>query len=371
MRNQQPGGVSGHSSSEPSAPRSTDDVSLLRIVNVLLAHRRLMVGLPLALSALVLVVTLVLPRTYTSQASFMPQGDQESVSRLAGLASQFGVDVPNAQSGQSPQFYADLMVSRELLRTAVETRYELGALAEPDSAGPEVDLVEFFKIDRESRELAVTEAIERLREAVRVRTDPETSVVELDVVTEDPVLSQRIANRLLELVNRFNLERRQSQASAERAFVAEQLDRAESRLRAAEDSLERFLERNRGYENSPTLMFEHDRLQRRVTLRQQLYTSLQQSYQQASIEEVRNTPVVTVVDRPATPARPDERRLLFRVFLGLLVGVLFAAFWALGREILRGAREDDPDDFAEYVRLRAEALDELRRLASRVPGVGA
>jgi len=89
---------------------------------------------------------------------------------------------------------------------------------------------------------------------------------------------------------------RQSQAAAERGFTEERMAEAQEELRAAENELQRFLQNNRQFQNSPELVFQHDRLQRRVAMRQQVYTSLVQSYEQARIDEVPNTPVITVVE---------------------------------------------------------------------------
>jgi uncharacterized protein involved in exopolysaccharide biosynthesis len=167
---------------------------------------------------------------------------------------------------------------------------------------------------------------------------------------------------MVDLVNRFNLERRQSNASQEREFIEGQLSRAESALHAAEDSLRRFLEQNRNYQNSPSLRFRHERLQRRVSLRQQVFSSLSESYQQARIDEVRNTPVITVVQPPELPARPDPRQLLLKGALGLVLGGMLGVFGAFGHEMMTATRQRDPDDYAEFERLKQEARDELARI---------
>ena len=49
--------------------------------------------------------------------------------------------------------------------------------------------------------------------------DRPSGVVTFEVETFNPQLSAKIAQRLLDLLNRFNLETRQSQAAAERRFT--------------------------------------------------------------------------------------------------------------------------------------------------------
>lgn len=344
---------------------SNERVSWVRLANVLLVHRRVLVIAPLLVAGLVLGWSLLTPRTYTVEASFTPHAAGDAQRRgLAGLASQFGLSIPTEQSAQTPAFYADLLQSRGLLKEVVRAPYRLTR----DGSGQlvEGDLVSLFGIRAQSRPLAIELAVERLHdEFVAVSVNRGTGVVKLSVTSTSSDLSRQIAQRLLELVNHFNLEIQQSQAEAEREFIGEQLAEAESGLLAAEDSLERFLQGNRRYENSPELVFHFERLQRRVSLRNQVFTSLSQSYAQAKIDEVRNTPVITVVEQPEAPARPDDRRLVLKTTLGLLIGGIFAVLWAVGRGMIARDRQREPDDWAEFNRLRRLAVSDVRRLWRR------
>lgn len=340
-----------------------DTVSLLEVVNVLLRHRRLLVGLPLAAAFVTVLVTLVLPRKYTVETAFMPEsGQQQAVSNLSGLAAQFGFSLPTAGGGQSPAFYASLITSRQVLEAAVQTEYPLGE----KELAPEgkADLLEVYGVSGDSRPARVERAVKRLRDQLNVSTDVETGLVEFSVSTRWSDLSQGIAKRILDLINRFNLERRQSQASAERAFLQGRVTTVRGDLHTAEDSLQMFLDRNRSYQNSPRLVFEHDRLQRRVTLQQQVYASLVQSLEQAKIQEVRDTPVITVVAPPQRPALPDRRRLLLKALLGFVAGGLLALVWIAVRAFFDETSSRDPATYGRFSALRSETAGDLRRLWS-------
>lgn len=72
-----------------------DEISLLELVNVRLRRWRLVVGLPVGAAFLTAVVSLLIPPTYTTSTSFVPevaQGRRVPAS-LAGLAGQFGISV--------------------------------------------------------------------------------------------------------------------------------------------------------------------------------------------------------------------------------------------------------------------------------------
>lgn len=354
------------------------DISVLQVVNALLRHWVIIVVSPLVVAAVAVVMGFSEDRTYTSTASFMPESQGEQAGRLAGLASRFGVEVPTAGGGASPQFYADLLTSRRLLKQVVLTEYEMlpregrGSTEKMRSGGAEPrrgNLVDFFGTGDTSsgkRRVAVVRAIGTLRRSLEVSTDTDTRVVELSVTTHQPRLSRQIADRVVELVNQFNVERRQSRASAKRDFTAKQVARAESALYTAEDSLRRFLQRNRSYQNSPELRFRYERLQRRVNLRQQVFASLSQSLEQAKIDEVRSTPVVTVVDPPELPVHADSRRLILRGVLGLLLGGILGILWASGRELISRGQEMDPEEYAEFKRLSHSIVDDIKTIWRRL-----
>lgn len=350
---------------DPPRSQRLTEVSFVRMAAVLLRYRWTILLLVLAGGLVVLTVTVLAPPYYTSRATFVPQSEGTSLERLSGIATQLGVQMPTSvgQPGQSPAFYANLLRSRELRRATVTTRYGFRGSDGDTLRG---DLVELFSAEGDDRPQKVANAIKQLAERTEVTTATETAVVEIAVETRWPELSQRVAQRMMELVNRFNTETRRSQAEAEREFLAERVEEARQELLGAEDSLETFLTRNRQYQNSPQLQFEKQRLQRRVDLRQQVYSTLATSYEQAKVEEVRDTPVITIVDPPEIPATPDPSRLFLKLFLGLMVGATFGIGWALVSEMLRTSRETDPDTYVDLMDSWEETKGDMREVMRKM-----
>ena len=68
------------------------------------------------------------------------------------------------------------------------------------------------------------------------------------------------------------------------------------------------------------LAFQHDGLLREVALRQSVLTTLVQAYEQARVSEVRDTPVITVLQSPFFPPRHDPRQGVLTTLLGLILG---------------------------------------------------
>jgi len=343
------------------------EVSVLAFVNVALRQRWIIVIATLAVASLVSIVSLALPRTYSSAGRFLPQADEASLSRLSGLAAQFGFTVPGTGGQQSPEFYVALLRSREILGTIAVDTFRFVAMTgrawwqdTASMSGTPMDLFEISPDESPAKRRDL--AIEQLLAMTSAELDRETGLVRWGVSTPWPELSRLMADRMLELVTMFDVEKRQSQAGAERRFIEGRLEATQRELRDAENELEAFLRQNREYAGSPALRFEHDRLDRKVVLQQQVVTSLVQSFEQARIEEVRNTPVITVVDEPEIPARPDRRYLILKGLLGLTFGCVLGVVIALAREAMAGGRGVTPDDVREFMRLRQETARDLKRL---------
>jgi len=345
---------------EPADLRETDrpaeGAAVVGMARLVLRHGRLIFGLPVVLTLVMAAVGLLLPRTYTAWGSIKPQASDNGLGRLAGLAAQFGVSAPLGQSSESPDFYADLLTSRTILRLAVETRYHLDAA---DSVGE--DLVSLYHITAKDRRLAVEKAAERLSRNVGATADAKTSVVEFSVRTRWKQVSLEVAQRLLELVNQFNLETRQTQAQQERRFVEGRLAQQQVELRKAEDQLAEWLRNNRTYRDSPGLNLEHERLQRDLSERQKVFNTLTENFERASLDEVRSTPIITVIERPALPVRPDSRKLALKCALTLLLGVGLAIGIALMLEAGSELRAADPATYAAIRNEGARFAGDLRR----------
>ncbi|MEP6573561.1 MAG: Wzz/FepE/Etk N-terminal domain-containing protein [Gemmatimonadota bacterium] len=351
-----------------SAAIERDEISLLALMNVALRRRRLVVGLALLFGLVIGVMLLVLPRWYTANSSFIVQA-RKLPTNISGLAAQFGLSLPGADASQSPAFYQDLLDSREILSAVVDT-----ALTFPTDTGVATMRVQDVLRTRGPTPPLRREAtIKRLGELISASNDVKTGIVSVSTRTHSPGASAAINRRLLDLLNAFNLSTRQSQASAERKFTERRLAEVKQELETSEDDLRRFNQRNREYRNSPDLSLEQDRLNREVNFRQQVFATLAQAFEQAKIEEVRDTPVITILQQPEPPVRPDSRQLVLKVLFATFGGAFVGLLIAMLQETLKQSRVTGGGDLEEFDRLRRDAIADLRHplRALRAGGNGA
>lgn len=273
---------------------------------------------------------------YVATSIIMPDDPGADISRLAGLAAQFGFNIPSASgSGPGVEFYARLVESRELLTALAVMRFP------DDTEGSSVDstetLLAILGFDEDDPHDNRLDAVEHLRDKIVTTTDRDAGLLAIEIAAPSRDLAERVNRALLGLIERFNLERRQVRASYEREFIEQRLEVARNELRDAEEALEAFLTANRTYESSPDLVLIAGRLQRDIELKQRIFLSLSESLEQSRIEEVRDTPVFTIVDAPEGSAE-REFEFLPTVLLGFGLGILVWGSLSVTIEVLRAVR---------------------------------
>jgi len=324
-------------------------------------HLRLVVGLSLAAAVATSGFVLLMPATYTSSGSFVPESQaiQRVPAALAGLASQIGVNV-GGEPSRSPAFYADLLRSREVLEKVLSAE-----IRGPTGGADSVTVYELYHIRAKTPELRLEDGIKALRQRVTVAVDQRTNVVRFDVEARSPVAAHDVARLLLQAVSEFNLDTRQTIARNKRQFIEGRVASTEQELRAAEEALRAFYERNRLWQNSPQLRFEEQRLNRQVAVEQELYLTLRREYETARVEEVNNTPLLTEIDAPQVPGRRTRPKRTLTVLLATAVVCIVACGLAVAIERHRElVQSDEP----EYRRLRAR-LRTITRQPRATPSV--
>jgi uncharacterized protein involved in exopolysaccharide biosynthesis len=334
------------------------DISFLELVLVLLRYRRLILSTALLLPLILGIFILLRARTYTTTTTFAPQFAEGMPSGgLAGVAAQLGVPILSTPQGQSPAFYAELIESREIITPLVQNTYAF----EHRNRQMRGTYARLNNIEASSDAAVLEKAVEHLRRRTDVARSREAGTITVRIRSRWPELAHAISVQLLTQINAFNLERRQSRAGAEKAFVEARLQNALDELRRAEDKLQLFLQQNRRFEGSPELTFQNERLQREVSLRQEVAVSLAQSVERARIEQVRDIPVITVLERPVEPVRPDRRRLVRRTGIAFVLGALFGVATAFILSFGFHKREGAAHQEQEFTRLVAQVRKELRR----------
>jgi len=340
----------------PPAPQfqRSDEISVVGLVNVMLRHRVIIVGLMLLFGFYNGFKSVTSGKSYTVESQFLVKGSR-SAGQLGSFAAQFGLNIGGGDATSSPQFYLDLLESKGILWPIAQKTYTVRT----DTGTITGNLIKIYNI-KDPRPIVVrAKVIDALKGAISSASSLKTGVITVFVRSGRPDLAMQISTNLLSEINVWNLARRQEQAAGERVFVQGQMDEKRADLRQSEAALRDFLERNRLYVQSPELILEKNRLQSEVNAKNSLYVSMVQAYETARIEEVRDLPVISVIEPPEMPIQPDARGGLKKTLMGLLIGFVLGVVIAFVRDKLAQNKEAQTDDFVEFSQLKKAAVGDL------------
>ena len=326
----------------PRAEASTP--SLLDLAAALLRRWRLIVVAGLAGAAIAAAWSLLATPRYRASARFALEERRglTSGSGLAALAGQLGAG--GLTGVRSLQFYAEVMTSRDILEQVA-----VDSFPDPES-GARLPLMDILEIPGDTERERLHATVERLHRRVATSTNDRTGTITLNVLLPDPELAAAVAARIYELLERFNFETRRSAATERRDFAARELERARRELADAEADLRSFLERNRGGLEIPRLAFEQQRRERLIDIRAETYNRLATELEEAKIEEVRDTPVFTLIEAPKAPVYREFPRRTWMTMVGGVLGGALAVAWIIYAMASRSARALSP---SSYESLRA------------------
>ncbi len=247
---------------------------------------------------------------------------------LAGLASQFGVNIPSETTADlsNPSLIPDLLKSRTFAEIILKKEF---FTKEYNKMLPMLNILTVG--DKEivaGRDTLIAEAVESLnRNFIEFVEDKQSSISVLKVHTNEPQFSKDLADEVLLEMQALNRFFKSESVNNKIRFIENRISSVQDELQRSEQSLKSFNERNRQI-FSPSLQLELERLEREVEIQKGIYLTLKQQFELAKIEEVQESSIIQILDKPRVSFKPINKKLIptFFVasFFGLGFGVLLA-----------------------------------------------
>ena len=255
---------------------------------------------------------------YESHSTILLPQNEGNLGGLAGIASQFGVNVPNASSVDlsSPSLIPDLIKSRTFAERILDKPFYTKEFQK------ELSLLAIITYGEESPKLGldtlIQKAIGKLNGMISFENSGSFSV--LTVKAKSPHfardLNKAVLNELQSL-NRFFKNQNQIDKSR---FIKNRIESVENDLKKSEQRLKTFREKNRQI-ISPALQLEQDYLSRDVEIQKDIYLTLRQQQELAKIEEVEKASIIQVLDNPQVPLGPTNKNVRLSVMLAFVLGM--------------------------------------------------
>jgi len=269
-----------------------------------------------------LLVSFAFTKYYTAQISLYPAKNDQTrgLSQFQSLAANFGL---NTNQDSEHFNISDVVKSRLIANKVLNHKWV-------DVNDRNINLVEFWGyykqpwFDLNSNytidTLVVLEsALNKFKKHISVIEDRVTGLIKIDSRFEDPFLSAEIANLIGDEVQNYIQKENSAQSTKEKLFILERLKIVKNELELIEGDLKIFKERNRGYENSPELFMVFSRLFRESESKKEVYMTLQKQLELARIEEVKQKPILHILDHAVPPTRKSSpNRFFFMLSFGVI-----------------------------------------------------
>jgi len=303
------------------------------IIYILKKRFKLLIGVTLSTTTLAaLYVFLLAQPVYIATAKLIPTGDDNSISNIQGLASQFGFALP-MQSGSSISFadiYPEIVKSRKLTRILLDRKFNTRKY------GQNQTLLAILERQKRLEKYGSDERFKRaskiLQDNINVSKARLTSIITLEVGAFEPDLSAALATVIISESDKLQRQFKTHQVAEKRSFIEGRIKDGKAELEAAQEDLKKFRERNRQVQYSPALMLEEERLATETEAKKGIFITLKEQYELAKIEEVEEGATVQVLDEPIAPYKKSSPKVFLSLFLALFIGLGSATLFALGME---------------------------------------
>jgi uncharacterized protein involved in exopolysaccharide biosynthesis len=316
-------------------PAERKPIDWLELLGVIWKSKKLIASVVGVVTVLAVIYSLIAPEYFRSTATLLPEMEKSKLAALGNLSDLASLAGVSTGEVSLTKLYPTIIKSESVLRNVIYAQYHTNKFKDP------VNLIQFWGIKGKTPEDAYEAALKDLSNELDVSMDLKTGVVSLSIETREPQLSADILNNTTSELDKFMRTKRTTNASEERKWIEGRLVEVKGDLEKSERVLKEFRENNRRVIDSPQLLMEQDRLIREVQINSTLYVELKKQYELAKIEEIKNIPIINVMD-PARPAtrkdRPHRTSIVLTLFsLSFLGSALYVISLSRYHEQLRKA----------------------------------
>lgn len=264
------------------------------------------------------------PNKYIAEVTILPELDKSKLMGFSGLSDLAGMAGLNVGETPMTKLYPMIIKSAKILREVIYKKYKVA------SKSDSVSLIQFWNIDKGTEAEKFEWALKRLQTATEVEFDGRLGTLRLKVEMGDSTLAADVANSITNELDLYIRTKRRTSVTVQREFIEQRLTEVGQTLRAVEDSMKTFREKNRRIIDSPQLLMEQGRLERAVQINSTVFIELKKQIEIAKIEEIKNIPIINILDSARVPVQkssPNRRSAVAIAFiLSLVVAVTVVPF---------------------------------------------
>lgn len=105
------------------------------------------------------------------------------------------------------------------------------------------------------------------------------------------------------------------------------------------------------FSDMPDLITKYFRLEREFEIQKTIYTFLVQEYEEAKIQETRDTPTLHIIDEAVPPIKRNKPQRSIIVLVSGFIALLFSLFFVFISESLSKLKTKNPEDYTKLIRV--------------------
>jgi uncharacterized protein involved in exopolysaccharide biosynthesis len=316
-----------------------------------------------AFAAVGVLVALLSPVEYTSEAQIMPELQGKSnIGQFQALADLAGINLDNVAVTDAvrPDLYPNILQSNPFLISLMALRVQPGGVGTPrrldtylrsqrsardsftstlsgwfrrGASGPALPRTlpansGILLVSREDEKL-----MDDLSERIRAGLDKRTGLITVSAKMPDPVVAAVVARYALDYLTRYVTGYRTEKTRQQVDFLTTQVAGAKARFQSADVALRSYRDRTRNPFFSVSGA-EETRRQSELTLIQTVYADLARQLEQARVRMREETPVLKVLEPPQVPLKRSEPKRTVTVLAAALLGFVLATAYAFFRQFV-------------------------------------
>ena len=291
-----------------------------KILSLIYENRSIIIPVFLFFVMIFLVIAIISPNKYTSEAVLLPSGFVPS-----GMQFVPGFSITEFMSGAQTEIssflFPDILKSKKVILKALETPFDSSLIAR----GYKGNLKEFFRWG------STEKAIKGFKGKSKIKYSFEKGLVQLKFTCKDPFISKFALEAWISALEDFINEHTALSAKKKYAYLKRREEKLVAQLDSAENELKRFIATHRNYSDDPILTMQYQRYRSKVDLTSELINYVRKQLEVTMLDMKGAAPIINILDEPNLPkSRSGPKRSLI-VLSGAIIGFVASIFAAAFR----------------------------------------
>ncbi|HEX9971832.1 MAG TPA: Wzz/FepE/Etk N-terminal domain-containing protein [bacterium] len=209
------------------------EIDLFDYANVLIQHRKMIIRNVVVTAIAVVIISFLLPRSYTAVTTILPPEDKQTTNFLSALSNSPLSSLILNESGTTSDLYVEILKSRSVLDGVLSQEFSYPKTKKKQQKKTLLTILKAKSLEKGRKKIA---------SKVDITASPE-GIISVWVELKDRNLAADVANALVNELDKINKEKSTSRAKNSRVYIENQLKATEEKLKKASEDLVAFQEK--------------------------------------------------------------------------------------------------------------------------------